>query len=172
MFERFTAEARAAVVGAQVHARALHHGNLGAEHLLLGVAEQPAGARLLQRLGVDPAGLRHEMASRGEADGFDEDALAAMGIDLDAIRARVEERFGPGALDRPPGRGRCRRGASGRHMPFTPQAKKVLEISLREATALGDRHIGAEHLLLALAREHALPGADRAAVLAVLRRAA
>jgi hypothetical protein len=57
-------------------------------------------------------------------------------------------------------------------MPFSPQSKKVLELSLREAIALGDRHLGPEHLLLALAREDAVPGADRAAVLAVLQRAA
>jgi ATP-dependent Clp protease ATP-binding subunit ClpA len=172
MFERFTAEARTAVVGAYEHADTLHHGHIAPEHLLLGVADQPAGARLLQRLGIEPAGLHDLIASRREPDALDQDALAAMGINLDTIRARVEERFGPGALDRPPARRRCRRGGIARHMPFSPQAKKVLELSLREAIALGDRHLGPEHLLLALAREDAVPGADRAAVLAVLQRAA
>src|SRR6266511_3099292 len=69
-----------------------------------------------------------------------------------------EETFGPGALDRRVrprwrslGRGRCA-PISG-HIPFTPRAKKVLELSLREAVALGHNYIGTEHILLGLVRE-------------------
>lgn len=108
-------------------------------------------------------------------------ALAAIGIDLTRIREAVESRFGPGALDEaagqvPPTRrrglsllrrsragtgetellradGGSRPGARpGRHVPFTPAARKALELSLREALRLGDREIGADHLLLGLLR--------------------
>ena len=65
----------------------------------------------------------------------------------------MEASFGPGALQWHPDPS-CR-GARPRlgHIPFTPRAKKVLELSLREALALKDRHIGTEHLLLGLIRE-------------------
>jgi ATP-dependent Clp protease ATP-binding subunit ClpC len=58
------------------------------------------------------------------------------------VRERVLEIVGPGRQSSPPG-----------HIPFTPRAKKVLEMSLREALALGDGFIGSEHLLLGLLRE-------------------
>ena len=67
--------------------------------------------------------------------------LRAMAISLDEIRQRVDEIIGEG------------RGAPTGHIPFTPQAEKVLELGLREALQLGDRHIGTEHHLLALIRE-------------------
>jgi ATP-dependent Clp protease ATP-binding subunit ClpC len=73
------------------------------------------------------------------------------------------------------GRRRGRRSASGR-LPFTPRAKKTLELSLREATAMGDQFIGSEHVLLGIVREGDGVGArildergvDRAAILAAL----
>jgi ATP-dependent Clp protease ATP-binding subunit ClpA len=152
MFKRFTAGARAAVVAAQSHARALRHGWIGTEHLLLGLLETPdaPAARLLEAWDVDAEYARAEverMVGRGEPD-LDADALAAIGIDLDEVRRRVERTFGAGAL----GRRRCRR-PRGSAMPFTPRAKKVLELALREALSLGDDHIGAEHVLLGLLRE-------------------
>ena len=64
-------------------------------------------------------------------------------VPFDVMRGRVVELIGSGRRGPPP---------SG-HSPFTPRAKKVLEISLREALGLGDHHIGSEHLLLALLRE-------------------
>jgi ATP-dependent Clp protease ATP-binding subunit ClpC len=68
-------------------------------------------------------------------------ALESLGISLEAVRAQVEAIIG--------------RGQSGPigHIPFTPRAKKVLELSLREATQLGHDYIGTEHILLGLIRE-------------------
>jgi ATP-dependent Clp protease ATP-binding subunit ClpA len=154
MFERFTADARQAVVLAQEEALALRHGWIGTEHLLLGVLRADGdGARLLAGFGVDAAGVRDDVVrivGRGEDD-IDRDALATLGIDLDAVRERVEQAFGPGALIR---RRRCRRGGIGRMVPFTARAKKALELSLREAIALAERDLRAEHLVLGLLREN------------------
>jgi ATP-dependent Clp protease ATP-binding subunit ClpA len=148
MFERFTEDARAAVAAAQAEAKALHHGWIGTEHLLLGVLTTGGdGARLLAGFGVDAASVRDDVArivGRGE---FDSEALATLGIDLDAVRERVERTFGPGALSR--GRG-C---SSSGHIPFTPRAKKALELTLREALALGVRDLRPEHIVLGLLRE-------------------
>ena len=123
---------------------------------------------------ADPTG-----AEANPLAGLDADALASIGIDLDEVRTRIEATFGPGALSRsvpcgqqrhPRGplhrrllRGRGRRGPGhparrrGRnnspvrgHIPFTPRAKKSLELSLREALSLGDNYIGMEHVALAL----------------------
>lgn len=179
MFERFTDEARNAVVVAQREASALNHGWIGTEHLLLALLADADGraARVLRDLAVDVAWARGEVeriVGRGEPD-LDADALATLGIDLDAVRERVERTFGAGALSRR----RCRRGLmpSGA-LPFTPRAKKALELSLREAIAMGDDHIGSEHLLLGLAREGdgvaasilRSRGIDRDAVRAALQR--
>ena len=77
----------------------------------------------------------------GEGDGVGAKALESMGISLDAVRHEVEEIIGRGQEAR-----------SG-HIPFTPRAKKVLELSLREALQLGHTYIGTEHILLGLIRE-------------------
>jgi ATP-dependent Clp protease ATP-binding subunit ClpA len=149
MFERFTDDARAAVVAAQAEARALRHAWIGTEHLLLGVlAGEGAGARLLTGFGVRAEDVRADVEriiGRGE-EGIDAGLLATMGIDLDAVRDRVERAFGPGAL------GNAGRGCAG-HLPFTKRAKKALELSLREAVALGAAEIASEHLVLGLLRE-------------------
>ena len=154
MFERFTDEARNAVVAAQREASALDHGWIGTEHLLLALLADAdgRGGRVLRDFGVDVAWARGEVeriVGRGEPE-LDADALATLGIDLDAVRERVERTFGAGALSRR----RCRRGLmTGGALPFTARAKKALELSLREAIAMGDDHIGSEHVLLGLARE-------------------
>ena len=99
MFERFTSDARAVVVGAQQEARALGHHWIGAEHLLLAVASGPDDevADALRRLGVTPesltAALRDELGDSQE----DAEALLALGIDLTEVRRRIEDRFGAGA---------------------------------------------------------------------------
>jgi hypothetical protein len=207
MFERFTAEARILVALASEHARRLGHRYLGGEHLLLAAvtAGQPASA-VLAAHGVTPELVEEEIVRRvglgagaGLFGGLDKDALATIGIDLDAVRARIEAAFGPQALaraartahvahrdlrrrshPRPPRlvrqwrrRRRDRRvmttlpapgprlpEATGRycapgprpsgHIPFTPAAKMILELTLREAAALHDSHIGVEHIALAL----------------------
>lgn len=149
MFERFTDDARHAIVAAQQEAGALRHGWIGTEHVLLGVlATDGDGARLLAGFGIDAAGVREDvvrMIGRGEDD-IDPDALATLGIDLEAVRERVERAFGPGALSR--GRGRCGPGT-----PFCARAKKAIELALRDAIALGARDIRGEHLVLGLLRE-------------------
>src|SRR6266511_3345134 len=164
MFERFTDRARESVVQAQVEARELRHGYIGTEHLLLGILREwtGVGARVLNGLGIDVGTARADVVALIgeplETDENDAGALRAIGIDVEEVRRRIEETFGPGALDRRVrprwrslGRGRCA-PISG-HIPFTPRAKKVLELSLREAVALGHNYIGTEHILLGLVRE-------------------
>jgi len=158
MFERFTDEARQVVKLAQGNARSLRHNHIGTEHLLLGILEQPdtMSARLVNR-----HGLNHEQAAEAVTrvlgtlpiGDIDADALDSIGIDLAAVREKVEAAFGPGALDRHPNRDRRGGLVSGRGIPFTPRAKKVLELSLREAVALKSRDIRDGHILLGLLRE-------------------
>ena len=76
-----------------------------------------------------------------EGNGVASMALESLGVSLQDVRARVEDIIGRGQ-GRTPG-----------HIPFTPRAKKVLELSLREALQLGHDYIGTEHILLGLIRE-------------------
>jgi ATP-dependent Clp protease ATP-binding subunit ClpA len=138
MFERFTKAARAAVERAAEDAAALGAERVGPEHLLLGVAA--TDGHVLEDLGLGYPVLRAELERTGG--GLDADALAAIGIDLGEVERRVEASFGAGAL----------RGRGGRTR-FAPKAKKALELSLREALALGDRGIGGEHVLLGVLRD-------------------
>jgi Clp amino terminal domain, pathogenicity island component len=187
MFERFTGDARAAVAGAQEHARRLGHRYIGCEHLLLAaVATGGPAAAALREHGVTPQAVKTEIirliglgppASLFSA--LDREALACIGIDLDAVRARIEAAFGPDAFT-PPAPAACRGNrpawpnrpmtrllrrrprsrAAGPdaspgahptgHLPFTPRAKKSLQRSVREALHLGQSYIGVEHLTLAL----------------------
>lgn len=115
MFEKFTDRARRVVVLSQEEARLLRHKYIGTEHLLLG--------------------MLHE----GEA--LPAQALEALGIKLDDVRARIDEIAFGGEAE-----------ITG-HIPFTPRAKKVLEFSNREALQLGVSYIAPEHILLGLIRE-------------------
>jgi len=200
MFERFTNEARNVVVGAQEQARALEHRFIGTEHLLLSLlANDDAAARLLRERGltVESARATIERYVRGVPPRItpsDAEALRAIGIDIDEVRRRLEENFGPDPLAAPPrepvrrrfGLRRTRRqpdhdqpgrrggpGITG-HLPFSARAKKVLELSLREALRLKHRSIGTEHVLLGLIREGeglgALVLAEAKVDLAELRR--
>lgn len=146
-FERFTDEAREVVVLAQEIARTRHAGRIGPEHLLLGVLRCPGtlGEEILSAAGVDARTVTEELDRVDGAPDRDADALATLGIDLDAVRNAVEAGFGPGALDRPR-RERWRAG----NIPFERSSKKALELALREAIRLGDRFIGTEHVLLGL----------------------
>ena len=149
MFERFTEEAREVVVRAQHEADTLGHDYLGTEHLLLGLAsDDGAAGAALRSLGVSSDELRAERAAACRPAKRDADALATIGIDLDEVRSRVEEAFGPGALERT----RAGRRRFCRARPFGPFAKRTLELSLREALSRGDRYIGSEHVLLGLLR--------------------
>ena len=102
MFERFTHDARGAVAQAQEHARRLGHHYIGCEHLLLAVAsaDAPASAAVREH-GVTPEGVETEivrLVGRGQAASLfsaaDREALASIGIDLDAVQARIEAAFG------------------------------------------------------------------------------
>jgi ATP-dependent Clp protease ATP-binding subunit ClpA len=151
MFERFTQDARQAVVVAQDEARRLHHPRIGTEHVLLALlneTDSPA-AEALRACGLEVADLRTRIlryVGSGE-DGLDPEALAAIGIDLDQVRRATEASFGEGALA--PKFARRPRG----HIPFSPRAKKALELSLRESLRLKQKYIGSGHILLGLIRE-------------------
>jgi ATP-dependent Clp protease ATP-binding subunit ClpA len=123
MFERFTAYARRAVVTAQEEARELNHNYIGTEHILLALLRRPEGLPN-QEDGIAPAILEEFGMSR---DGVREEVIAKVGM----------------------GKGKAKPG----HIPFTPRAKKVLELALREALQLHHNYIGTEHLLLGLIRE-------------------
>jgi ATP-dependent Clp protease ATP-binding subunit ClpA len=197
MFERFTAAARSVVVTAKEEARQLDHVYVGTEHLLLAMLDESSGgtAVLLRDAGVTRERVLADInrlvrPAPQVLDDGDAEALQAIGIDLDAVRAKVEELFGPGAL-RPPGaarpaprRGFLRRKEVSRGGPFAVRTKKVIELSLREAIALHHNFIGSEHILLGLLRENgglaakilADAGVDfallRAQTVAALKRAA
>jgi hypothetical protein len=241
MFERFGPDAKVTVVDAQKHARRLGHNYIGGEHILLAAVSQSSRASaILAAHGLTPEFVETEITRRvgpgagggAGADLFgslDRDALAAIGIDLDTVRARIEASFGPQALaradfelhrgtrlePRPAGSLRSRldprravpprlirrlhrranrynrrlagvtppsparpAGGPGRnraaapppsHIPFTPAAKRILELTLRETLQLHDSTIGIEHIALALTvvRQgmvpHILAGADTSA---------
>jgi ATP-dependent Clp protease ATP-binding subunit ClpA len=163
MFERFTTQAREVILRAKEEARELGHPFVGTEHLLLALLSEDAGIAytVLYEAGVDVAAVRAAVRRLvgtppifGEEDAA---ALRTIGIDLDAVLARIEESVGPDMLDPPPPTraergllGHRRRRGSGR---FAPRSKKVLELSLREALRLKHNYIGAEHILLGLIRE-------------------
>jgi hypothetical protein len=95
-----------------------------------------------RRLNHDYVGTEHLLLGLlHEGEGVAARALDSLGISLDAVRQQVEEIIGQG-----------QQAPSGR-IPFTPRAKKVLELSLRESLQLGHDYIGTEHILLGLLRE-------------------
>ncbi len=96
-------------------------------------------ARLLQHNYIGTEHILLGLIHEGE--GVAAKALESLGISLEAVRQQVEEIIGQGGSS-PSG-----------HIPFTPRAKKVLELSLREALQLGHNYIGTEHILLGLIRE-------------------
>ena len=105
------------------------------------------------------AGPKAEPGVREESDAEDKAALKAIGIDLDAVRKTIEENFGPGALRLPKEPVPAKRNPFARfttsksHIPFSPRAKKVLELSLREAINLKHKFIAPEHIMLGVLRE-------------------
>jgi len=146
-FGRFTDRARQSLALAQQEARALGHDRVGTEHLLLGLLSEGEGA-----------------AAR---------ALGTLEVRVEEVRAKVEQIVGPGsgaparppaACEAPPPEAQVAalpearaapppEAREARSMPFTPRAKKVLQLALREALRLHHDYVGTEHLLLAIARE-------------------
>jgi ATP-dependent Clp protease ATP-binding subunit ClpC len=145
VFERFTDRARRVLVYSQELAVELGHEFIGCEHVLFGLTRaEGVGATVLEEVELTSDVVRAEILERvGDARGravSEADALAALGIDLDVVRSRLEETFGEGALPEP----------DQRQPPFTPKAKALLERSLIESLGLLHDYIGTEHLLLAV----------------------
>jgi ATP-dependent Clp protease ATP-binding subunit ClpA len=164
MFERFTPAARSAVIRARDETRLLAHPMVDCAHVLLGILWEAdsTGARALRSLGVESNALREGVRRThgGTFTNAEAEALRTVGIDLDEVRRRIEDTFGPGALER----AFDPRGArGGGHIPFTSGAKKALELALREALQLGHRYIGTEHIVLGLIRD------DRSSALRLLQ---
>ncbi len=115
VFEGFTDQARRVLVLAQEEAHLFNHSFIATEHILLGLIR--------------------------EGDGIGAQALGALGLSVEGVRAKVEATIGSGQTS-----------ASG-FLPFTPRATMVLESSRREALQLGHSYIGTEHMLLGLTTE-------------------
>ncbi|UUU30958.1 peptidase [Streptomyces sp. CA-210063] len=157
MFERFTKDARAVVLGAVDHAERSHANEVNEEHLLLSLLDRKASRASFALAALGLADRRDsvlralaEARRRGGLSRADMDALSGLGIDLSQIVSRVEEAHGVGALESGGKGNRNGWGLRLGHRPFTRDAKDVLTRSLRTAHAHRDRHIGDEHLLLAL----------------------
>ena len=131
MLERFTGDARGVVTGARESALRLGHDWIGCEHLLLALATTGGEVGVMLRgQGITPERVTWEAvrlagAGRGASlsDVLDRDALASIGIDLDAVRDKVEAAFGPGAFTAAPSRGPRRRHWARRRMRRARQAR-------------------------------------------------
>lgn len=152
MFERFTEEARRILVRAQDEARALGHPWLGTEHFLLALLEEERGpaTSTLRDLGVSREKIMEDFAGivgpckSPIPPALDSTALASIGIDLQEIRRRVEEAFGPGALEG------TRAWRERDRLSLTPRSKRLLDRALREALRMGEKRVGPEHVLMAI----------------------
>jgi hypothetical protein len=151
MFERFTDKARAAMSQARATAAGRGDRMIRPAYLLYALAAgEGVAARALAGLGVEAAGIGRQLDRAaplgnplaGEAGSADAEALAAIGVDLDEIRRKVEEGFGPGALGRMP--------SPPRRLTVTGEVKQALALALAEARALHHDYLGTEHLLLGL----------------------
>ncbi|WP_031479538.1 Clp protease N-terminal domain-containing protein [Streptomyces bicolor] len=160
MFERFTKDARAVVTGAVEQAERGRAQAVEAEHLLLALLDRD-GSRASFALAALGGGqwlesvrtALGEARRRGGLSQAEAEALAGLGIDVAEIVARVEEVHGVGAM----AGGRKDKGSWWGHRPFGRDAKDVLVRALRVATSRRDRHIGDEHILLALTSRPGVP---------------
>ena len=149
MTRNFTEGANAIVVQAYEHATRLGHPYLGGEHLLLALtASQPAGG-VLREHGVTPGRVEAEivrLSGSGLFGDLDRDALAAVGVDIDAVRATTEASFGQEALIRAAWavhrkprwfnpRPAAFAGRDGAFLPLGPGAGQALSAARREAKA-------------------------------------
>jgi catechol 2,3-dioxygenase-like lactoylglutathione lyase family enzyme len=150
MFERFTDEARRTVVLATEVARERTDRSIEVVHMFAGLAAGGEAAVLA-------AGLDRERIERlwddvrartGANDGLDAEALAGIGIDVEAVRHATDREFGRGALDRIRHRQQLR--PSPGHLPFSANLKKALGLSLTHAKDTDSRGLTPTHLLLGL----------------------
>jgi ATP-dependent Clp protease ATP-binding subunit ClpA len=158
MFERFTKDARAVVLGAVEHAERMGAETVEEQHMLLALLDREGSRASFALASLGPDRQKEsvtetlaEARRRGGLSRADADALSGLGIDVAEIVSRVEQAHGVGALG---GDKKDKRWWSG-HRTFTRGAKDTLEKSLRIAVGRRDRHIGDEHILLALT---AFPG--------------
>jgi ATP-dependent Clp protease ATP-binding subunit ClpA len=148
MFERFTRNARVVVIGAQEVAHRHGATEVRPAHLLESLASKDGtlAMQVLAGLGAPGDEVRRVVRGFGSQysgvlDAEDAEALRLLGIDLDDVIRRIDQDLNDGCGPIPKGRKR-----------FSPESKKVLELSLREALRLGDTFIGTEHVLLGLIR--------------------
>ena len=148
MFERFTRNARAAVVGAQEVAARRRATDVRPAHLWesLVSTDGTLAMQVLAQLGAPGEEVRRVVRGLGPQysgvlDSEDAEALKLLGIDLEDVIRRIDQDLNDGCGAIPKG-----------HKRFSPGSKKVLELSLREAMRLGDPFIGTEHVLLGLIR--------------------
>lgn len=182
MFERFTKDARAVVRGAVDFAVRSGATVVEPDHVLLALLDRESGRAsfVLTALGARDRRDSIEQAlreaqRRAGLSQADAEALAGLGIDLTEIISRIEHVHGPGAMAGDPqafdasgddsagsggkehGRGRASRRRLSGHRPLTPDTREILINALRMATGHRDRHIGDEHLLLALLARPGIP---------------
>lgn len=129
---------------AETEARALGHDYMGTEHLLLALLASRTGSAtvVLERLGITSGEIRDRLLSKlakPPAARIDPEALAALGIDLERVRAHLEETFGPGALEQ--SRSGC--------MRIAPRAKLALAYAVDEARG---QPVSDSHVLIGLLR--------------------
>jgi ATP-dependent Clp protease ATP-binding subunit ClpA len=150
MFERFTEDARAVVVGAVEQARTLGHDSVGPTHMLLGLLSPDAGTahQILENAGLTSdvvlEAVQRHTPGAGLLTEDDAEALRTVGIDLAAVLEHLSESFGPEAL--PQSQPRRRRPR------FSKTARKTLQLALRESIWLKAGVIRSEHVLLGLLR--------------------
>jgi ATP-dependent Clp protease ATP-binding subunit ClpC len=133
MFARFTDRSRGSVEAAFEEARALGHDSLGDEDLLLGIlrADDGIAAEALSSLGVTLEGAREE------SEAMLSDALASIGISLEEVCREAGDAFDMSLPD-------------DRKISYSPRATNALVGARKEMRRLGDRHLGAEHVLVGI----------------------
>jgi ATP-dependent Clp protease ATP-binding subunit ClpA len=168
MFERFHQDARRAVARAVSEAVSARQDQIGCEYLLFGLLAEPGiAAQALTDAGLEITSLRAQLPGGGstaDPDSLDADALASLGIDLDAVRRATDAAFGHGALDRARAPRRDRLRITGGRA-LTADTKKSLELALRAAVGLHNNYISSGHVLIGILSQE-----DNAA-LAALRAA-
>jgi len=157
MFERFTDKARGTVFLARAKAAERDDDQIRPVYMLYGlVAQDGVAAKALAALGVGTVAVEREIGRttplgnplEGPAADGDAEALATIGIDLDEIKRKIEENFGPHALERVPVKGGPANWTG--RITMTRESKQALGFALKEARALHHNYIGTEHLLLGL----------------------